>query len=86
MVADISINQRRDTVVLDFGDDIKVAICENHFAYGFYGTHVETFPDLLNEIDIFLKKFNKYDSWYDYRKQEEIMTGTDTENQIFLAW
>lgn len=57
-IKNVLFHEDGDKAVFDFGNDVKVAIYNNHCAYGIYGKSVCEFLDLKAEIEDFLCKFD----------------------------
>lgn len=57
-IKNVLIHEDGNKAIFDFGSDVKVAIYDNHCAYGIYGKSVCEFLDLKADIENFLSKFN----------------------------
>ena len=57
-IENVLIHEDGNKAIFDFGSDVKVAIYDNHCAYGIYGKSVCDFLDLKADIEEFLSKFD----------------------------
>lgn len=57
-IKNVLIHEDGNKAIFDFGSDVKVAIYDNHCAYGIYGKSVCDFLDLKVDIEEFLSKFD----------------------------
>lgn len=57
-IKNVLIHEDGNKAIFDFGSDVKVAVYDNHCAYGIYGKSVCEFLDLKADIENFLSKFN----------------------------